>query len=277
MSTSTRVSHLDERTGEKVIERLTEDLIRMRRALCMKRVYVDVVSEQEIGETMTLEFIEPPRTDVVVVRGYMSVGVFFDPRGFEMRGISVDKYGSISVVLDNARAQINTVDLLAHLLYSGGYEHIRRGEYRGSEELANILLDLGEMAHGVDSTTVPASSLREDDHYTDIATYIRWSVADWTTLKYVGLRLSWAPAVPVITVAGDDALSGGSRHIVVRFDDTSKKTVFRLSKSKALDLPPVRRLLESLGEIEERVGRYSEAYARAYVGVRAYTSYFGES
>ncbi|MEM0106584.1 MAG: hypothetical protein QXX81_08660 [Zestosphaera sp.] len=38
-------------------------------------------------------------------------------------------------------------EFLGFLLYSGGYERISRGEYRGFDDLAEVVLDVGELVY----------------------------------------------------------------------------------------------------------------------------------
>lgn len=275
LARTSRFGSSEKQRGERTIERLIENLDNLRMDV-IKREYISLSAALNLRGDTSLSLAEPARTDIVVKYDFSRLSIFYSPQGIEVRGVRVDKYGTPYLITGKAFVETNITDLLALLFYSGGYESLRRGEYSGDSDVADLLLDIGEMVYQSNVSEAMRANLREKDYNVDKVIYmIRWDVADWTSIKYVGLSVSRAFYTPQLVFSDERMDVGNSEHPPVSLD--GRNPLYGLSMNRANSLPVVVALIGSFDRMRERYARYNEDVVRAHVAVKAYASYGDES
>lgn len=277
-SSLARRREYDEQEMESAV---LKNMYEVKKLVSLGRYYYhDNIFDIISGEPAVIEFNDPVKTKIIVVHTSGYVGVFYDPKGFEINRVEVTKFGDGRLVFrDSGSFYTETVNLVAHLLYSDGHDKLWRGEYTGNRTAADILVNIGELAKIVDMTMAPVSKIVLEDSIMNVAVFVKWNAVNWSKPKYLGLMVDCYTSCrsPAIVVANEEMRIDDEYPRIGIEDSTSRRWIFDVSTSKAFSLPPLQSLVSSFDVIKREVAKYRDAYIRAYVGTASYLSLAGET
>ncbi|MEM4569937.1 MAG: hypothetical protein QXE66_01355 [Desulfurococcaceae archaeon] len=271
--------------GEKVgyLDELVEKLEDLKLRLTPLEPLVLNYEIGNKGSREELVFDPPVRSKLLVYTGPYEKIVIYDRRSLEVVGMrtittSLMYWEPTLVVKTDDQTHFEVMlsfsELLGFLFYSGGYERIRRGEYRGFDELAEVVLDVGELVYNNPKAPqldahLPQKS--EDSHYA-MTYFVNWESKPWLETRYVGIKTEYGEVCSLVILDGkmqkiaDAQLvrSGGfARGLLWLKIDTFNK------------LPVVRRMVESVDEMKNEFEKYITNLRLAYIGTKTFTSLGG--
>ncbi|MEM4592572.1 MAG: hypothetical protein QW196_04155 [Sulfolobales archaeon] len=226
-----------------------------------------------------LEFLTPVKSKLFVYDGFFGRNIIaYDRRSFEVTGIEIyfERLRAVLVAKSHSieRFYIDSYyfsNLLGFLFYSGAYEKIRMGEYRGSTELAEIILDVGELVYS-DPNTLQLLPIEREGRFNTIE-YVVWVELEGIS-GYAGIAIE-PPGKPYSLLIYSDSISrlfeiGISRSI------RGFGTLPNLSLSTANNLPLVKSIIDSFNDIRNELEKYINNLRLAYVAMKTYKMLVGD-
>lgn len=231
----------------------------------------------------SIVFDTPVRTKLLITVSdivFRKVIVYYNPSQIKIVGIRTDEFGTLSAVFrsDDDREitkQLRLSEILGLLFYSGAYEYIRSGKFSGSQELAESLLDIGELVYDGSLSGYEVDVFSNPD---TLSYLIRWGNEPWYIIKYVGVIMeSFGHYYKLfLTTASERFDEDHKLHDIPILDAAESLNLpICLRISKAATLPPIRRLINSIDELMDDIRRYTQMLKLAYVGVKTHLSLGG--
>ncbi|MEM1831587.1 MAG: hypothetical protein QXJ97_08685 [Desulfurococcaceae archaeon] len=227
---------------------------------------------------LKLEFLAPVKSKLFVCNSFGRNIIAYDRKSFEVTGIYINFEHLSSALMAKSHSGERTCirfyyfsDLLGFLFYSGAYEKIRMGEYRGSTELAEIILDVGELVYS-DPNTLQLLPIEREGRFNTIE-YVVWVELEGIS-GYAGIAIE-PPGKPYSLLIYSDSISrlfeiGISRSI------RGFGTLPNLSLSTANNLPLVKSIIDSFNDIRNELEKYINNLRLAYVAMKTYKMLVGD-
>ncbi|MEM1694044.1 MAG: hypothetical protein QXL19_10095 [Ignisphaera sp.] len=230
-----------------------------------------------------LEFLAPVKLNLFVYNGFFDENIIiFDRRSFEITGIEIDfKHSKNSVLTTKSHSgKRNYIDfyyfsdLLGFLFYSGAYEKIRDGEYRGSTEFAETILDVGEIVYNnLDALQLYNMLPIMRRELFNAFEYIVWVELEEVS-GYAGIAIGPSGKPYSLRIYSDSIyplFEIGISESIIGF-----RALSRLSLSTASNLPLVRLIIDSFNDIRNELEKYINNLKLAYVSVVAHKALVGD-
>ncbi|MEM1841909.1 MAG: hypothetical protein QXL19_05970 [Ignisphaera sp.] len=239
-----------------------------------------------------LNFHTPVKSSLLKFSDIGENVIMYDYKSFEVSGIGVnlnniDLYEIILEIktYDGVEEYIHLSfsELLAFLFYSGAYEKIRKGEYDGSTEVAEIIMDVAELVYNDPKVLQLCNSvLFEEQKSIDkpiqrLAFIIRWEPEP---------RMSGYAGISVYHSEDNYSLiiSDGSILDISRLMIRRPKEMYRyrygeplsISFSTARMLPMVKTIIDSFYEVKDEIENYINNLKISHLAVRMYKKLIGE-
>ncbi|MEM4584564.1 MAG: hypothetical protein QW611_06275, partial [Ignisphaera sp.] len=183
---------------EEYLDKLVEKLENLKQQLTLieplNLKYDKINSREEV-------IFDPPiQSNLLIFTVSLEKVIIYDRKLLKVVGIeavnSYSKYPTTALIIksDNQtdfRFVLSFSEILGFLFYSGAYEKIREGEYRGSTEFAETILDVGEIVYNnFDALELLNTYLpRENGSYQYTITYIiDYNIKPWLKTRYMGFK-----------------------------------------------------------------------------------------
>ncbi|MEM1693561.1 MAG: hypothetical protein QXU08_08145 [Ignisphaera sp.] len=230
-----------------------------------------------------LVFDPPVQSKLLVYTGPYEKIVIYDRQSLEVVGIRANVTFSrywepILIVKTNDQTHSEIVlsfsELLGFLFYSGGYERIRRGDYRGFDELAEIVLDAGELVYDNPKVSQLDAYLPQKSEFSDyaISYFIDWKSKPWLETRYVGIKTEYRGVYKLVTL--DGKMQKIAEISLVRSSGITRGPLW-LKIDTFNKLSVARRMIESIGEMKCEFEKYITNLRLAYIGTKTITSLGG--
>ncbi|MEM1679526.1 MAG: hypothetical protein QXD20_09895 [Ignisphaera sp.] len=230
---------------------------------------------------LKLEFLAPVKSKLFIRDIFSGTIIAYDRRSFEITGIEINFEHLSSVLVGKLPSGERTYidfyyfsDLIGFLFYSGAYEKIREGEYRGSTEFAETILDFGELVYNnLDALQLYNMLPIKREEILNTFEYIVWVELEEVS-GYAGIVIE-PPGKPYSLIIYNDSMSPlfeiGISESIIGF-----RTLSGLSLGTASNLPLVRLIIDSFNDIRNELEKYINNLKLAYVSVAAYTAFLGD-
>ncbi|MEM1694432.1 MAG: hypothetical protein QXK07_04290 [Desulfurococcaceae archaeon] len=226
-----------------------------------------------------LEFLTPVKSNLFVYDSFFDRNIIiFDRRSFEITGIEIDFKRLRTVLMAKSHSGKRTYidfyyfsDLIGFLFYSGAYEKIREGKYRGSTEFAETILDFGELVYNNPSILqyLPIETKR----YSKLIEYTVWIELEEVS-GYAGIVIEPPGKLYSLIIYNDSMFhlfEIGISESIIGF-----RALSRLNLSTANNLPLVRLIIDSFNDIRNELEKYINNLRLAYIAMKTFKTLIGD-
>ncbi|MEM1696235.1 MAG: hypothetical protein QXE66_03290 [Desulfurococcaceae archaeon] len=225
-----------------------------------------------------LEFHSPVKSKLLLYTYLNEKIIVHDYKSFEVTGVGVDFKNLIHLepmlvikTHDEATVGIHLYfsELIAFLFYSGAYEKIRRGEYDGSTELAEVIMDVAELVYDAPNALQLCNNLpfESEKPFHTVTYIIRWEPESWMK-GYAGIVIDSSGVEYSLLILNE------SMRVMFEVGIASSRRGYgklsSLSLSTANSLPLVKAMVDSFDEIRNDLEKYIDSLRLAHVATKTY-------